>query len=406
MSPVLAASIVGVCLLTEGFFSGSEIAVVSADRLKLKTQAEAGHKGSQLALKLLERPERLLGTCLIGTNLSTVTASTAATAALVTALPDAFEAITVAILFPLILLFGELIPKSIYQHYADRLAPVISLPLSVASTALFPALVVLEWLTRLMTGGQENTTRPVTREDIVLLLEGSDEVRIDQEDRELIQRVFEFGEAVVEDAMKPLIEVSALPETATARDAVEMMVSRGHSRIPVFDERIDRVTGIVHHSDLLHNSSLDQPLRELARPPFFVPESKDLEALFVEFNNRRQRIAIPVDEYGGAVGLITMEDILEEIVGDIGDETDKKVRAVRQIGPHSWLARGRVETELLLERTGFEIPEGYYETLAGFILSRLGHVPVVGETLQEGEFTLEVTRASDRAILQVKLQRR
>ena len=200
MSPVLAASIVGVCLLTEGFFSGSEIAVVSADRLKLKTQAEAGHKGSQLALKLLERPERLLGTCLIGTNLSTVTASTAATAALVTALPDASEAITVAILFPLILLFGELIPKIIYQHYADRLAPVISLPLSVASTALFPALVVLEWLTRLMTGGQENTTRPVTREDIVLLLEGSDEVRIDQEDRELIQRVFEFGEAVVEDA--------------------------------------------------------------------------------------------------------------------------------------------------------------------------------------------------------------
>lgn len=405
MTPTLAAIVVAICLVTEGFFSGSEIAVVAADRLKLKTQAEEGSRGAQLALSLLAKPERLLGTCLMGTNFSTVTASTAATAAMITVLPDASEALTVAILFPLILLFGELIPKSIYQHYADRLAPIIAYPLSVSSTLLWPFLVVLEATTRLLTGNQQ-TTRTVTREDIVLLLDRSDEVRIDKEDRDLIQRVFEFGEATVEDAMQPLIKVSALPQSATAQEAIQLMVEKGHSRIPVFDERVDRVTGIVHHNDLLYCEDLAQPLSTLARTPFFVPETKGLEALFVEFNSRRQRIAIPVDEYGGAVGLITMEDILEEIVGDIGDETDTRVQAVRKIGHMSWAANARIERQLLLDKTGFELPDGDYETLAGFVLARLGHVPMVGERVTQGMFLLEVTRASDRAIQEVTLTRR
>lgn len=405
MTPQLAAIVVAICLVTEGFFSGSEIAVVSADRLKLKTKAEAGSRGAKLALSLLAKPERLLGTCLMGTNLSTVTASTAATAALVTVLPDAGEALTVAILFPLILLFGELIPKSIYQHYADRLAPIIAYPLSFTSTLLFPFLVVLEATTRLLTGNQE-TTRTVTREDIVLLLDRSDEVRIDKEDRDLIQRVFEFGEATVEDAMQPLIKVSGLPQSATAREAIQLMVEKGHSRIPVFDQRVDRITGIVHHNDLLYCDDLSQPLSSLARTPFFVPETKGLEALFVEFNSRRQRIAVPVDEYGGAVGLITMEDILEEIVGDIGDETDTRVQAIRKIGHQCWAANARVERQLLLDKTGFDLPDGDYETLAGFVLARLGHVPKVGERVTQGMFLLEVSRASDRAIQEVTLTRR
>jgi CBS domain containing-hemolysin-like protein len=348
MTPTLAAIVVAICLVTEGFFSGSEIAVVAADRLKLQTQAEEGSRGAKLALSLLAKPERLLGTCLMGTNLSTVTASTAATAALVTVLPDAGEALTVAFLFPLILLFGELLPKSIYQHYADRLAPIIAYPLSLTSTLLLPLLVILEATTRLLTGNKENISRTVTREDIVLLLDRSEEVRIDKEDRDLIQRVFEFGEASVEDAMQPLIKVSALPQNATAQDAIHLMVEKGHSRIPVFAERVDRITGIVHHNDLLYCEDLQQPLSTLARTPFFVPETKGLEALFVEFNSRRQRIAIPVDEYGGAVGLITMEDILEEIVGDIGDETDQRVQVIRKIGHLSWAAIARVERELLL----------------------------------------------------------
>jgi CBS domain containing-hemolysin-like protein len=404
----LASTIVGVCLITEGFFSGSEIAVVSANRLNLQTRADKGSAGAKLALNLLEKPETLLGTCLIGTNLSTVTASTAAAAALVGVWPDFGEAAAVALLFPCILLFGELIPKSVYQHYADRMAPIIAWPLRVFSLVFSPALFLLRGATNALlklTGGAGDAKRTVTREDIVLLLEASDEVHIDDEDRELIQRVFEFSEARVSEVMKPLIEVLALPQDAPARRAVQLMVEHGHSRLPVYDGRVDRVTGVVSHADLLFASDLDRPCSELATEPFFIPETKRIEEVFLEFNARKQRIAIPVDEYGGAVGLITMEDILEEIVGDIADETDARTRSIRQVGARDWTAAGRVELDALEAEVGLELPEGDYETLAGFLLHELGHVPKVGERVLQGGYLLEVSRASDRAILEVRLRR-
>ena len=251
---MLAAGLVGVCLVTEGFFSGSEIAVVSADRLKLRAAAEGGSRGARTALRLLERPEHLLGTCLLGPNLSTVSASTVASAAMVSVWPNAGQVAVVAVLFPLILLFGELIPKSLFQHHADRLAPLISLPLYVCSVLFSPVLFVIEGLTRLLfkvTGGEGEVHRAASREDIILLLEASEHVAIDEDDRELIQRVFEFGETLVEEAMVPLIEVASVSEEMTAREAVALLVEEGHSRMPVYEDRVDNVVGIVHHTDLL-----------------------------------------------------------------------------------------------------------------------------------------------------------
>ncbi|HJN75763.1 MAG TPA: hemolysin family protein [Myxococcota bacterium] len=408
MSIGLAIGIVLCCLVSEGFFSGSEIAVVSADRLKLKAKTEEGSRGARTVLALLERPEFLLGTCLMGTNLSTVTASTAAAAALVTVWPDAGQVAAVALLFPLILLFGELIPKSLFQHYADRLAPLIGPPLRLFSILFSPALFLIERATRLLfqlTGGEGDIHRTASREDIILLLEASDQVAIDEEDRELIQRVFEFGEARVEEVMVPLIEVQSVSDELTAREAIAMMVESGHSRMPVYAERVDNVIGIVHHHDLLYLENLDIPVAEIASAPVFVPESKRIESLFHEFQRDRIGIAVPVDEYGGAVGLITVEDILEEIVGDIADEHDDDEALVVQLQDRVWLASARIEADALEEATGFEIPEGDYETLAGFVLRRLGRVPVKGAQVREGLFRLVVTEASDRAVLEVRIER-
>lgn len=407
MTTELAIAIVAVCLVTEGFFSGSEIAVVSANRLKLQAKAEDGNGGAARALKLLERPEHLLGTCLIGTNLSTVTASTAAAAAMVEVWPAAGQVAVVAVLFPLILLFGELIPKSLFQHYADRLAPYIATPLYAVSLVFSPVLFVIEGLTRALfklTGSEGDVHRTASREDIILLLDGSDRVAIDEEDRELIQRVFEFGETRVEEAMVPLIEVASVSDQLTAREAVALLVEEGHSRVPVYEERVDNVIGIVHHTDLLFLENLDVPVSSVMRPAVFVPESKRIESLFHEFQQNRTRIAVPVDEYGGAVGLITMEDILEEIVGDIVDEHDLNEAHVTRIGEHAWLASARVEVDDLNEATGSRIPDGDYETLAGFLLRRLGRVPAVGTRVREGTWVLEVTDASDRAVLRVRLE--
>ena len=403
-----AIAVVMVCLLTEGFFSGSEIAVVSASRLKLKTDAEAGSAGAARALKMLERPELLLGTCLIGTNLSTVTASTALAATVATRWPGVPEIAAVLVLFPLILTFGELVPKSVFQHYADRIAPVIAYPLWLFSVLFRLPLLLIEAATSLMfrvTGAPGDVARSVTREDIQLLLEASDELAIDKDDRELIQRVFEFTEARVSEVMIPLIEVDSLPQEATAREAILQMVEHGRSRLPVYEERVDKVRGIVSHSDLLFLDDLDVQLEEVMKTPLFIPETMQVESLFGEFQRTGGRIAVPVDEYGGAVGLIPMEDMLEEIVGDIGDEHDRAEHYFVALGEGEWLANGRVERSALEELTGMELPDGNFETLAGFLLERMGRVPKAGGRLIEGIWLFEVTQATDRAILEVRLKR-
>jgi CBS domain containing-hemolysin-like protein len=182
------------------------------------------------------------------------------------------------------------------------------------------------------------------------------------------------------------------------------MVDQGFSRLPVYRKRVDRIVGMVMHSDLLFAPDDARPVGSVMHEVRFVPETKRVDELFLDLRRKRQRIAIAVDEYGGAVGLISIEDILEEIVGDIEDEYDRQRPLVRKVGERQWVASGRVEAEVLLETTGFEMPDGDYETLAGFLLSRFGHVPAVGERLAWGAFVFTVSLANERAILEVDVQ--
>ncbi len=406
MSLWVAAALICLCLLSEGFFSGSEIAVVSADRHRLKARAADGSLGARLALRMLERPEFLVGTCLVGTNLSTVGAATLATAALAQAWGGSTPLLAVVFVFPLTLVIGELVPKSVSQHHADRLAPVIVFPLRGFSFLFYPVLLIMEACSKALlrlTGGEPKPG--VTREEIRGLLQASNEVSLDEGDRDLIKRVFAFTEASVEDVMVPLIEVDMVSQHADAREAIERIETSGHSWLPVYQDRVDNVIGIVHHSDLLFLENLTQNVANLMRPLKFVPETKRVDELFLEFRRERTRMAMAVDEYGGAVGLVSREDLLEEIVGDIDDEYDRPNPWVRKSGEHEWLVRARVESESLEDATGFSLPTGEYETLAGFMLSRLGHVPKVGEFVREGSWRLEVTKASDRAIVEVRLVR-
>ena len=206
--------------------------------------------------------------------------------------------------------------------------------------------------------------------------------------------------------MVPLIEVKAVDGSLPARRALDQIVLHGHSWLPVYSERVDRITGVIHHSDLTFTDDLDVPVRELSREVRFVPESKSVDDLFREFRRESQRIAIAVDEYGGTVGLITAEDVLEEIVGEIDDEHDRRRPWINRIGQDEWIVKARVEEAELEEATGLAMPEGDYETLAGFVLQRLGHIPRVGERVIEGGWVYEVHRATDRSIIEIKLFKR
>lgn len=399
----LEIALVGCCILLQGLFSGSEISIVGSDRLVLRARAENGDKAARRVLSLLEEPTRIVGTCLVGTNTATIAGATLV-ASMLNRLGNVPELLVVAVYTPLTIVFSEMVPKSIFQQYANTLAPLVAPPISALATALRPAIWAIEMATRLVMkalGVRDAQVHTVRREEIQLLLDNATTTDIREEEKEMILRVFNFSETVVADAMVPLIEVVAVPDTATCGEARALMVEQGFSRLPVYRKRIDRIIGMVIHSDLLFAPDDSRTVGTVMHEVPFVPETKRVDELFLDLRRKRQRIAIAVDEYGGGVGLISIEDILEEIVGEIEDEYDRERPLVRRAGERHWVASGRVECEDLLASTGFEMPEGDYETLAGFLLSRFGHVPAVGEHLTSGTYVFTVSMANERAILEV-----
>ena len=397
------ALIGGVLLPLSGFFSGSEIALVSADRMKLRTDAERGRRGSIIALQMLQNPTRMLSTCLVGTNLVAICIATLGTQLVLTN-TNVHPSLAFLLVVPVTLTFGEMIPKAVYQHHADTLVPYIVIPLRLLSWILSPALWVFDRIARIA-GGAGHDERPVTRADIQVLLDATDDPNLSDADKAMIRRVFEFTEAVVEDAMVPLIHVVAVPEDITIADAATRMIESGHSRLPVYRERVDDITGVVLHQDLMNEEDWTKPITEIARPPLFVPESKRVDHLLLDLRRARLRMAVAVDEYGGSVGIITVEDLLEEIVGDIEDELDREKARVRRVGEREWLALGHAEREHLTDQVGLDLPDGDYETIAGFILSQTGRIPKAGEQVEAQGHLLTVNKANERAIQEVHIRR-
>jgi len=394
--------LLGVVVTLQGFFSGSEIALVSADRIRLQAEAQGGRIGARTALALLARPTRTLGACLLGTNLCVIAAATLG-AGVVAEYFGAPEWVAALIVTPITLTFGEMVPKAVYQHHADRIAPVVALPLQVFGQILWPVLKVFELIGRAFE--REGDTH-VSREDIRLLLEGAKEEALTASDKDLIRRVFAFSEARVLDAMVPLIDIVGVPEETTIADTAARMTASGHSRVIVYRERIDRISGIVFHHDVLATEDWSRPVSTIARAPLFVPELKSVEELLPAMRDQHHQIAVAVDEYGGSVGIITVEDVLEELVGEIEDETDQARSLVRRVSEREWLAPGRAEREHLEQACGLRLPDGEFETLAGFMLGELGRVPARGERLEWGGFLLVVSKATDRAILEVSVRQR
>jgi CBS domain containing-hemolysin-like protein len=399
MSTTLLVALILVLIPILGFFSGSEIALVSADRIRLRADADRGRRGSALALQMLSRPTRMLGTCLVGTNLAAISIATFGTQ-LILRHTDVHPSFAFLLVVPFTLTLGEMVPKAVYQHHADALVPYVVFPLQLLAWLIAPVLWVFDAITRTANG-----ERPVTRADIQVLLDATNDPKLSAADKAMIRRVFAFTEAVVEDAMVPLIHVVAVSEQTTIADAAACMIQSGHSRLPVFNERVDDITGVVLHQDLMNEEDWSKPVSEIARTTLFVPETKRVDHLLLDLRRARLRMAVAVDEYGGSVGIITLEDLLEEIVGEIEDESDRAKARVRRVGEREWLTVGHAEREHLEATAGLVLPEGDFETIAGFILTRTGRIPRVGEQLDAQGYLLTVNKASERAILEVHVRK-
>ncbi len=399
--------VVLLALLSEGFFSGSEIAVVASNKALLHDKTSFGIRLNRLVDEFREKPQRLLATTLIGTNLSVVTSTSLVTIYLRARYGEAGELYTLLIMSPLVLMFGEIMPKVVFQHFADRIAARVLPVLKIFSYLFYPILVSLIGLADLLMlalrAGRGKANPFITREQLQILLTVplGDKGKM-QAEKKMIRRVFSFSETLVKEVMIPLIEVEAIEESSPvseARDKVRRML---YTRYPAYRERIDDVIGILHAFDLVNLPKDTTTIKSLIRPAFYVPESMPVDMLLLRMQKENFAMAIVVDEYGGCVGIITREDILEEIVGEIEDEHDEEERLYRQLGPIRWLIQARMEIDQINEELGFNLPDDEdYETLGGFILSRMHRIPRPGEILNYQDLSFVVRKADARSIEEI-----
>jgi len=244
----------------------------------------------------------------------------------------------------------------------------------------------------------------VSREELKLLLQlEPEEADVTRSEAEMIDKIFDLGETSVREVMVPLVDVAALPDTATLDEAVAVVTGRGFSRIPVFTGRVDNIVGVITAMDLLRRGAQAADLRALMRPATYVPDTKRIDDLLREMQKARVQLAVVVDEYGGAVGIVTLEDILEEIVGEIQDEHDRAPAIVDRLPDGSYRVAGRAAVDELNESLGWDLPTGDFETVAGLVLATVHRIPAVGEVFHVGPYAFTVLEADARRILSVRI---
>ncbi len=398
------------CLLMEAFFSGSEIGAVSADKIKLRHEAAKGSKGAKLALEMLKKPEWLLSTTLVGTNIAIVANTTMVTALMLYLFGDAGSWLAVVLAAPLIWVFGEIVPKSIFQQRADSITPIIIFALRFFSILFWPILILFSFITRMlakMAGGEERNPFTLREEISTMLRMPAAEGDIQPVEKQMIQRLFNFSETRVQDSMLPLIQVTAIDKDSTCGEARRLAIETAHARLPVYEERVDQIIGILSVLDLLGEPE-DKPIADYIRDALYVPATKSVQDLLVQLRQTGEVVAVVVDEFGAAEGIVTVEDIVEEVVEDLSDEYDSKEEPTRspfqKLDERDYLTSGRTELSEIAESLGLDLPSQDYSTIAGFILHRTGRIPPPGTHVEVGNITLTVQRGTPRAIEEVRIR--
>ncbi len=412
MDTTLILFLMALCLMMEAFFSGAEIGVVSADRLKLRHSAAKGHKGAKLALEMLKKPEWLLSTTLVGTNVAIVTNTSLATLLAIQLFGKENSWMAIVVAAPLVWIFGEIVPKSIFQQKADFLTPRVIHILRAASLIFYPILLVFTTLTRLVTrlsGASDKENNHFTlRQELDLML-GMPEIKgdVEPEEREMIRRMFNFSETRVRDIAIPLVDVVAIPHHITCGRARQLASEKGHLRLPVYKERIHQLIGMVDVRSLV-NCPPEVPITAHVQEVRFVPPSMSLEKLLTAFQNDGDRFAVVLGEFGSAVGIITLEDIMERIVGRIEDEydgdQDRSENLVRSTADGELYINARADLITLKESWGIDLPEGPYETLSGFLLEQVGDIPKPRQQITYKNMKFTVERADDKCLQEIRLQ--
>ncbi len=414
-------------ILLNAFFAMAEIALVSIRKTRIKQLIEEGVQRARVVQRLLEDPTRLLATVQIGVTLVGFFASAAGAVTLAQPVSEFFARTGIPILADsaaglavflvtliigyLSLVVGEISPKSIALRNAEKVALWSAGPLMLLSYVLYPVIKVVTWTSNLLVrpfGGTASFSPPVvTEEELKMLVEaGEEEGVLEEEEREMIHSIFEFTDTVVRKVMIPRIDMKTVDVEAPVDELLDMIMKAGHSRIPIYEEDVDHIVGIVHAKDLLrglHEHDRNLSIRELMRPPYIIPENKKVDELLAEFKKSKIQLAIVVDEYGGTAGLVTIEDLLEEIVGDIMDEYDVEEPMVEVIDENMIIVDARMPIDEINEQMDLELPEEEFDTIGGFVFGLFGKQPHLGESVEYDGAELTIEKTDGRRIQKVKV---
>jgi putative hemolysin len=393
-----------VCLLLSAFFASSETAFISLQKLRLRHLARTDHADSDAAKQvatMTEKPERLLTTVLLGNNLVNTAAAALATILIASALTEGQTVLVTTVgVTVMLLVFGEVFPKIVATRYGERLAFLYAKPMRILILILSPIATVFVWIAdkfaRLV--GATPVPKVLTSEAEIrtAVSLGVEEGTLMESEADMVEGVFRFGDRHVSELMVPRPEITWVEKGTTLREFLSIYAQTPYSRFPFYEDGMDNVIGVLWIKDVLMAQAKgtlqeNSPVDPLTRPAYFVPEGKHVAALFAELQKSGGHIAVVVDEFGGVSGLVTMEKLLEEIVGEIRDELTRSGKSFEAIGENSFQIDGGMKIEDANETLELGLPEGHYETVAGFVLDLLGHIPKEGEQIRYDKLKMVIT---------------
>lgn len=396
-----------VLLVISAFFAGSETALVSLNQLRVKHMMELNIPGTEILAKLVDRPNRMLSTILVGNNIVNIALSSLVTSIALRIFGSEGVGIAVGVVTVLVLVFGEIIPKSYSAINNQKVALRVALPIFWLQKFFYPIIKVLSIITNLLfkvlRSGQ-TVSGAVTEEEIRIMVDlGEGQGAIESQEREMIDNVFELNDIVVREVMLPRVDVVAVEADKPLADAWDKVVRYGHSRLPVFEGSLDNIIGILYAKDLMakYNKLGSATTRNIMREAYYVPETKRVDELLREMRRERVHIAVVLDEFGGTAGFVFFEDLVETIIGEIGDEYDEKDLLVETVTPGKVKVNARLSVENVNELTGLNLPEEDFDTIGGLVFHMMGQVPEKNDCIEFNDFILSVDSMEGKRIKKV-----
>lgn len=404
-------------LLLKGFFSGSEIAMVNSDKLKLRHQAKMGDRGAALVLKLFKTPDVILGTTLVGTNIATVTISTLGALIFVDLFGSTGDFLSIIVLTPILLILGEVVPKSVFQQKADTIVSRLIYVLRFFSYLFYPLIFIFSrvarFATRIFGGGATPQNMFITREELRVLLDVSESASNPSTiDRKRIKRIIRFADTTIGEAMIPLADVVGFNEVRDMNEAIRIVIKHGYNRLPVYRGNITNVSGVLTLDtwDLMDPDLEQHTAMDYVRPALYLSPKQTIDRALPQLQAREDHMAVVVDEFGSAIGILTMEDVFEEVVGEIDvgydfDEYQPRQRLhIEHENETSHLMSGRMPISEINDILYASFPVEEAHTIGGLIISRLRHIPAQGDMIEEQGYRMTVLEADARSVVKVKLE--